>query len=103
MRVLGYFFQSQIRGLVCIAKLKNTLICHLVLINLNIRNLEACQLKTKIYLGNLFLIQITETLICSTFICFFSIVEWTRIGYFNRPGMALTPFPSSVGFERTTF
>jgi len=28
---------------------------------------------------------------------FFSIGEWTRIGYFNRPGMALTPFPSSVG------
>jgi hypothetical protein len=23
--------------------------------------------------------------------------------YFNRPGMALTPFPSSVGLERTTF
>jgi len=28
---------------------------------------------------------------------FFSIVECTRIGHFNRPGMALTPFPSCVG------
>jgi len=27
---------------------------------------------------------------------FFSIIEWTRIGYFNRPGMVLTPFPSST-------
>ncbi len=34
---------------------------------------------------------------------FFSIIEWTRIGYFNRPGMVLTPFPSSMRFEPTTF
>jgi len=31
---------------------------------------------------------------------FFSIIEWTRIGYFNRPGIALTPFPSSVGWDK---
>jgi len=31
---------------------------------------------------------------------FFSIIEWTRIGYFNQPGMALTPFPSSVGWDK---
>jgi len=30
---------------------------------------------------------------------FFSIVEWTRIGYFNQHGMALTPFPSSLEWD----
>ncbi len=35
---------------------------------------------------------------------FFSNIEWTRIGFFNRPGMALTPFASCVEtrFEPTT-
>ncbi len=27
-------------------------------------------------------------------------IEWTRIGSFNRPDMALTPFPSSVGWDK---
>jgi len=30
---------------------------------------------------------------------FFSIVEWTRIVCCNWPGMALTPFPSSLGWD----
>ncbi len=36
--------------------------------------------------------------VCPIF-SFFSNFEWTRIGYFNRPGIALTPFPSSVVWD----
>ncbi len=27
-------------------------------------------------------------------------IDWTSIGYLNRPGMDLTPFPSSVGWDK---
>jgi len=40
---------------------------------------------------------------CAPFGYFFFLfkycIDWTRIGYLNRPGMALTPFPSSVGYK----
>jgi len=31
---------------------------------------------------------------------FLSFCKWTRIGYINRPGLALKPFPSSVGWDK---
>jgi len=34
------------------------------------------------------------------YLYFFSFCKWTRIGYINRPGMAYTPYPSSVRMRR---
>ncbi len=42
-------------------------------------------------------------LMCSIWLpafSFFSIIEWNRIGYFNWPGMVLTPFPSKIGWDK---
>ncbi len=39
--------------------------------------------------------------LCALFgyLYFLSFHIWTRMGYINQPGLALTPFPSSVGWD----